>query len=177
MIEQFQRIQPTIADDVYIAKQALVIGRVTLAKHVSIWPGAVIRGDVHDIEIGAYSNIQDHAVCHVTHPNHYHPDGFPLSIGEYVTVGHRATLHGCQIHDRVLCGIGSILLDGVIVESDCIIAAGSLVPPNKLLQSGYLYLGNPVKPIRELSNEELESIRYNAEHYATLKQEYLNITH
>ena len=176
MIESFQQNHPNIADDVYIAEQALVIGRVTLASHVSIWPGAIVRGDVHDISIGAYSNIQDQCVCHVTHQSHLHQNGFALTIGEYVTVGHGAILHGCQIKDRVLCGIGSIILDGAIVESDCLIAAGSLVPPGKLLKSGYLYLGNPVQAIRELTREETESIQYNAKHYCRLKQTYLEMT-
>lgn len=136
-----------------IDPSSVVIGNTTLGDDVSIWPLVTIRGDVHEIHIGARTNIQDGSVLHVTHRSASNPQGNPLIIGEEATVGHKAMLHGCTIGNRVLVGIGSILLDGVIVEDDVMIGAGSLVLPSKRLQSGYLYLGSPVKQIRPLTAE------------------------
>jgi carbonic anhydrase/acetyltransferase-like protein (isoleucine patch superfamily) len=130
-----------------IDASSVVIGDVRMADDVSIWPLVAIRGDVNYVSI-ARTNIQDGSVLHVTHKSSYNPEGNPLIIGEDVTVGHKVMLHGCTIGNRVLVGMGSILLDGVIVEDDVMIGAGSLVPQNKRLESGYLYLGSPVKQIR-----------------------------
>ncbi|WP_291971836.1 gamma carbonic anhydrase family protein [Candidatus Symbiopectobacterium sp.] len=164
---------PTVGENVMIDPSSVVIGNTTLGDDVSIWPLVTIRGDVHEIHIGARTNIQDGSVLHVTHRSASNPQGNPLIIGEEVTVGHKAMLHGCTIGNRVLVGMGSILLDGVIVEDDVMIGAGSLVPLGKRLQSGYLYLGSPVKQIRPLTAEEIEGLRYSANNYATWKNDYL----
>lgn len=164
---------PTVGKNVMIDPSSVVIGNTTLGDDVSIWPLVTIRGDVHEIHIGARTNIQDGSVLHVTHRSASNPQGNALIIGEEVTVGHKVMLHGCTIGNRVLVGMGSILLDGVIVEDDVMIGAGSLVPPGKRLQSGYLYLGSPVKQIRPLTAEEIEGLRYSANNYATWKNDYL----
>jgi carbonic anhydrase/acetyltransferase-like protein (isoleucine patch superfamily) len=132
------------------------------------------RGDVNHIHIGKRSNIQDGSVLHVTHKNAANPNGYPLIIGDDVTVGHKAMLHGCTIQDRVLVGMGSIILDGVTVESEVVIGAGSLVPPNKTLQSGYLYMGNPVKQARPLTDEERAFLVKSAENYVQNKDDFLH---
>jgi carbonic anhydrase/acetyltransferase-like protein (isoleucine patch superfamily) len=147
---------------------AVVIGDVQLAENSSVWPCAVIRGDVNRITIGEGSNIQDFAMLHVTHKRPADPLGAPLVIGKNVTIGHHVTLHGCTIGDEVLVGIGTIILDRAIIESQVLIGAGSLVPPNKRLESGYLYLGNPVKQVRPLTDEEKAYFKYSAEHYMRL---------
>lgn len=164
---------PTVGENVMIDPSSVVIGNTTLGADVSIWPLVTIRGDVHRIEIGARSNIQDGSVLHVTHCSTSNPQGNPLIIGEEVTVGHKAMLHGCTIGNRVLVGMGSILLDGAIVEDDVMIGAGSLVPPGKRLQRGHLYLGSPVKQIRPLTPEEIEGLRYSANNYVKWKNDYL----
>lgn len=173
-IRSYKGYPPSLSSSVYIDDAACVIGRVTLADDVGIWPGVIIRGDVNHIAIGSRSNVQDGAVLHVTRPSERQPDGHPLLIGSDVTIGHKAMLHGCQIGDRVLVGMGAILLDGVIVENDVMIAAGTLVPPGKRLLSGYLYMGNPARQHRELSSEEKESLLRSARNYVLLKNEYLD---
>jgi len=172
-IRNFAQYSPTQAAGVYIDPSAYVIGRVTLAQDVSVWPGTILRGDVHEIHIGPRTNIQDLSVGHVTHDHARQPGGYPLIVGEDVTVGHRATLHGCHIHDRVLVGMNALLMDGVIVESDVLIAAGTLVPPGKILKSGYLYMGQGAKTARALTKEEREYLLYSAQHYVKLKNIYL----
>lgn len=165
---------PKLADRVFVDESAVVIGRVTLGLDVSIWPLTVIRGDVHDISIGARSNIQDGSVLHNTSADSFPPHGFPLVVGEDVTVGHKAILHGCTIGDRVLIGMGSIVMDGAVVESEVIVGAGSIVSPGKVLASGGLYVGAPVKRVRDLRPEELDFLRYSAAHYVKLKNHHLN---
>ncbi|STF54487.1 transferase [Escherichia coli] len=145
VLRPYRDLFPQIGQRVMIDDSSVVIGDVRLADDVGIWPLVVIRGDVHYVQIGARTNIQDGSMLHVTHKSSYNPDGNPLTIGEDVTVGHKVMLHGCTIGNRVLVGMGSILLDGAIVEDDVMIGAGSLVPQNKRLESGYLYLGSPVK--------------------------------
>jgi carbonic anhydrase/acetyltransferase-like protein (isoleucine patch superfamily) len=135
---------------------------------------AVVRGDVNYIRIGARSNVQDNSVLHVTRPYPGSEAGWPLIVGEDVVVGHSVTLHGCTIGDRVLVGIGAILLDGAVVEDEVMIAAGSLVPPGKRLESGGLYLGNPVRRVREVTVAERERIPVMARFYVDLKDEYRN---
>lgn len=164
---------PQIGDRVMIDSSSVVVGEVQLADDVSIWPLVAIRGDVNKVVIGKRSNIQDGSVLHVTHKSTSNPEGHPLIIGEDVTVGHKAMLHGCHISDRVLVGMGSILLDGVFVEEDVMIGAGSLVPPGKRLESGYLYLGSPVKQIRPLSKTEIAGLLYSSNNYVGWKDEYL----
>jgi len=152
---------------------SVVIGDVRVADDVGIWPLVAIRGDVNYVQIGARSNIQDGSVLHVTHKSSYNPEGNPLIIGEDVTVGHKVMLHGCTVGNRVLVGMGSILLDGVVVEDDVMIGAGSLVPQNKRLASGFLYLGSPVKQIRPLTEAEIEGLKYSANNYVKWKDDYL----
>ncbi|EFJ87939.1 bacterial transferase hexapeptide repeat protein, partial [Escherichia coli MS 84-1] len=174
VLRPYRDLFPQIGQRVMIDDSSVVIGDVRLADDVGIWPLVVIRGDVHYVQIGARTNIQDGSMLHVTHKSSYNPDGNPLTIGEDVTVGHKVMLHGCTIGNRVLVGMGSILLDGAIVEDDVMIGAGSLVPQNKRLESGYLYLGSPVKQIRPLSDEEKAGLRYSANNYVKWKDEYLD---
>ncbi|MGU3525839.1 gamma carbonic anhydrase family protein [Enterobacteriaceae bacterium C23F] len=173
-IRPYKSSIPTIASRVMIDSSSVVIGDVRLADDVSIWPLVAIRGDVNHVCVGARSNIQDGSVLHVTHKSSYNPDGNPLIVGEDVTVGHKVMLHGCTIGNRVLVGMGSILLDGAVVEDDVMIGAGSLVPQNKRLESGFLYLGSPVKQIRPLKEAELEGLKYSANNYVKWKDEYLS---
>lgn len=173
-VESFSGKSPDLAKGVYIHPSATVIGDVTLGQDVSVWPGSVIRGDMMGIRIGNRSNVQDNAVLHTTHASEkFNPDGFPLTIGEDVVIGHKAVLHGCTVQDRVLIGIGAILNDGVVVESDVIVGAGSLVPPGKRLESGYVYAGNPAKQMRPLKEEEMSFLRYSPQNYIKLKNQYL----
>lgn len=173
-IRSFQNILPTLGKRTYIDPAAVVIGRVTLADDVSVWPMAVIRGDVHDIIIGAQSNIQDGSILHVTHDGPYGPPGGrPLVLGKGITVGHQAILHACTIEDYCLIGMGVRILDGVLVQDHVMIGAGSLVSPGKVLESGYLYLGNPARAVRKLTEQELEMLEYSAGHYVRLKDKYL----
>lgn len=173
-IRSYLEYTPDLADRVFVDDSAVVIGRVTLGTDVSIWPLTAIRGDVHDIRIGARTNIQDGSVLHNTSPDSFPPSGFPLVVGEDVTVGHRVILHGCTIGDRVLIGMGAIVMDGAVVESDTIVGAGSVVSPGKVLSSGGLYVGSPAKRVRDLRPQELEFLRYSAAHYVTLKDRHLS---
>ena len=174
VLRRYKDLFPVIGDRVMIDASSVIVGDVRLADDVSIWPLVAARGDVNYIQIGARSNIQDGSVLHVTHKSAKNPQGNPLIVGEDVTVGHKVMLHGCTIGDRVLVGMGSILLDGVVVEDDVMIGAGSLVPQHKRLESGFLYLGNPVKQIRPLKEAELEGLRYSANNYVKWKDDYLN---
>ena len=172
-LRSYKKIRPDVADSCYIDESAVLVGRVECAADVSIWPLVAARGDVNYIKIGARSNIQDGTVLHVTRVSQANPAGFPLIIGEDVTVGHKCMLHGCTLGDRILVGMGAIIMDGAIVESDVFIGAGSLVPPNKTLQSGYLYVGNPVKQVRPLKDSEVAFLSQSAINYVQLKNEYL----
>lgn len=172
-VRPYLHYSPQIGLRVMIDPSSVVIGNVELADDVSIWPLVSIRGDVNAVKIGARSNIQDGSVLHVTHMSDYNPAGYPLLIGEDVTVGHKAMLHGCAIGNRVLVGMGSILLDGAVIEDDVMIGAGSLVAPGKRLASGYLYVGSPARQVRALTPAELEGLRYSANNYVRWKDEYL----
>ncbi|WP_419420099.1 gamma carbonic anhydrase family protein [Legionella sp. D16C41] len=174
MIRSFENKTPTLGNEVYIDPTATVIGDVELANDVSVWPMAVIRGDVNSIHIGEGTNIQDAAVLHVTHDGPFTPGGRPLILGKKITVGHQAVLHACTIEDYCLIGMGALVLDDVYIEEKVIIGAGALIPPGKRLQSGYLYLGSPAKAIRVLTTGELEHLKYSAEHYIRLKNRYLS---
>lgn len=174
-MRQFEGHAPRLGRGIFIDPTAVVVGQVKLDDDVSIWPHVAARGDVNFIEIGARTNVQDNSVLHVTHDGPYTPDGgIPLVIGADVTVGHRCILHACSIGDRVLVGMGAIVMDGAIVEDDVLIGAGTLVPPNKRLESGWLYRGNPMQKARELTDEEKEMLRYSAQHYVRLKDRYLS---
>jgi len=172
-IRQFQQKTPKLGQSVYIDASALVLGDVTIGDDSSIWPMTVVRGDVHRITIGERSNIQDGSVLHVTHDSEHTPGGFALTIGDDVTAGHRVILHACTIGNRCLIGMGSSILDGATIEDDVMIGANSLVPPNKILKSGYLYLGSPVKQARALTEAELDFLRYSAKSYVDLKNKHL----
>ncbi|MGH8307483.1 MAG: gamma carbonic anhydrase family protein [Gammaproteobacteria bacterium] len=172
-IRSYQGEMPAVGRGVYVDDTALVIGQVALGDDVSLWPYTVARGDVNSIRIGARSNIQDQSVLHVTHDGPYSPGGFPLAIGEDVTVGHKCLLHACSIGGRCLIGMGAIVMDGAVIESDVLLGAGSLVSPGKRLESGHLYRGSPVRKIRPLTDLEREMLHYSAAHYVRLKNRYL----
>jgi carbonic anhydrase/acetyltransferase-like protein (isoleucine patch superfamily) len=171
-IRPFATHYPSIASDVYLDPTAVIIGQVTIATQCSIWPMAVLRGDINSISLGSKTNVQDGAILHVTHASSYNPAGFPLIIGDEVTVGHQAVLHGCTVGSRCLIGIGAKVLDGAVIEDEVLLGAGSLVPPGKTLHSGYLWLGSPAKPVRPLTQQEREFFSYSATHYAKLRQAY-----
>ncbi|MBD3738446.1 MAG: gamma carbonic anhydrase family protein [Pseudomonas balearica] len=172
-IRSFQQHTPKLGARVFVDPTAVVLGDVEIGEDSSVWPLTVIRGDMHRIRIGARSSIQDGSVLHITHAGPYNPDGFPLTIGDEVTVGHKVTLHGCTLGSRILVGMGSIVMDGAVVEDEVIIAAGSLVPPGKRLESGYLYVGSPVKQARPLTDKERSFFAYTAGNYVRLKDEHL----
>jgi carbonic anhydrase/acetyltransferase-like protein (isoleucine patch superfamily) len=175
LIKPYKGWFPKIHPSVYLSETATVIGNVEIGENSSIWFGAVVRGDVHYIKIGKYSNVQDNAVVHVTH--YTKPDmsdGFPTVIGDYVTIAHSATVHGCVIENNVLVGIGAIILDGAHISENTIVAAGALVPPGKKYPPGVLLVGSPAKVKRELTPEEIEKIRENALNYHKYALEYLN---
>ncbi len=173
-IRPYKSIFPSLAARTYVDTSAVLVGDITLADDVSIWPLVAARGDVNTITIGARSNIQDGSVLHVTRKSEGKPAGNPLIIGEDVTVGHKCMLHGCQLGNRILVGMGAIIMDGVVVEDDVFIGAGSLVPPNKTLVSGYLYVGNPVKQVRQLKDSEANFLKQSAINYVELKNDYLH---
>ena len=175
-IRKFEKHTPEIHPSAYIDETALVSGEVSIAEDSSVWPMTVIRGDVNFIKIGKRTNIQDASVLHITHASNEHSVkvtdaqiGYPLIIGDDVTVGHKALLHACTIGNRVLVGMGSIVMDGVVVENDTIIAAGSLIPPKKVLESGYLWVARPAQKARKLTEKEKKYLKYSAEHYVRLK--------
>ncbi len=172
MIRDYQDKSPVIGAGSYIDDSAVVIGDVEIGENCSVWPLTVIRGDINRIRIGDRTNIQDGSVLHVTHRGDYSPEGAELQIGSDVTIGHKALLHGCRIGDQCLVGMGSIVTDNALVEDRVIIGSGSLVPPGKTLQSGYLYLGNPVVQKRALTEREIEYLAYVANHYVLLKENY-----
>jgi carbonic anhydrase/acetyltransferase-like protein (isoleucine patch superfamily) len=172
-IAPYQGIHPQIGTGVYIHPSASVIGDVVLGDDSSVWPGAVIRGDVNVIRIGAGTNIQDLSVLHVSHKSSWDPAGAPLIIGNNVTVGHAVILHGCEIGDECLLGMGAIIMDKVVIQPRVLVGAGSLVPEGRVLESGCLYLGAPAKRIRPLTESELAHFTYSAQHYIHLKNNYL----
>ncbi len=172
-LRAYKDIYPSLGENIYIDPSAVLVGDITLADDVSIWPLVAARGDVNTITIGARTNIQDGTILHVTRKSSQHINGYPLIIGEDVTVGHKCMLHGCILGDRILVGMGAIIMDGAIVENDVFIGAGALVPPNKTLQSGYLYVGNPVKQVRALTESESLFLKQSALNYVELKNDYL----
>lgn len=172
-ISSYRNISPTLGPRVYVDPSAVVIGKVTIGEDSSVWPTAVIRGDVNSITIGARTSIQDGSVLHVTHDGPYRPGGRALIVGSDVTIGHRVTLHACTIGNTCLIGMGAILLDDVVTEDLVMIGAGTLVPPGKRLESGGLYVGSPAKRVRDLKQSEIEFLTYSAAHYVKVKDEYL----
>ena len=173
-IRPFKKIRPSIADSTYIDPAACVIGDVIIGEDSSIWPMVVIRGDVNSIDIGDRTNIQDGSVLHVTHKGPLNPTGNALHIGSDVTVGHGAVIHACTIEDECLIGMGCVILDAAVIQKGAMVGAGSVVSPGKVLPGGYLYLGSPARPVRELNQKEKDFLSYSAEHYVKLKNEYLD---
>lgn len=168
-IRTYRDKTPILGQRVFVDPSAVVLGDVEIGDDSSVWPLTVIRGDMHRIRIGQRSSIQDGSVLHITHAGPYNPDGYPLIIGDDVTVGHQATLHGCTIGSRILVGMGAMVMDGAVVEDDVIIGAGSLVPPGKTLESGHLYVGRPVEKKRPLTEKEMSFFSYTAGNYVKLK--------
>jgi carbonic anhydrase/acetyltransferase-like protein (isoleucine patch superfamily) len=171
-IRPFENFIPQIAVTAFIDESAVVTGNVIIGEDSSVWPCCSVRGDIHSITIGARSNIQDGSVLHVTHDSVYAPGGVKLTIGDDVTVGHNVVLHACTIESRCLIGMGSIVLDGAVVQSGAMVGAGSLVPPNKVLDGGHMWLGSPVKKVRELTEKEKAFLSYSAKHYVALKNRH-----
>ena len=174
-IRPFLKQLPRLGQRVFVDDSAQVIGDVELGDDVSIWPLAVVRGDVHRIRIGARTNVQDNSVLHVTHDGRYTPGGVPLIIGSDVTVGHSVILHACTVEDACLIGMGSVILDNVVIGKHSLIGAGAVVAPGKIVEPGSLWVGNPARFVRKLSETEIESLYYSAENYRRLKDDYLAI--
>jgi carbonic anhydrase/acetyltransferase-like protein (isoleucine patch superfamily) len=171
-VRSFQGVFPALGARVYVDPQATVLGKVLLGDDVSVWPMAVLRGDVDSITVGARTSVQDGCVLHVTHDGPYSPGGRALVVGEDVTIGHRAILHACTIGSRCLVGMGSIVLDGAVIEDEVLIGAGSVVPPGKRLPSRTLWIGHPARRARALTDHEVDSLTYSAAHYVRLKDRY-----
>ncbi|WP_085593951.1 MULTISPECIES: gamma carbonic anhydrase family protein [unclassified Pseudomonas] len=172
-IRTYQDHRPKLGERAFVDHSAVVIGDVEIGADSSVWPLTVIRGDMHRIRIGARTSVQDASVLHITHAGPFNPEGFPLLIGDDVTIAHKVMLHGCSIGSRVLIGMGSIVMDGAVVEDDVMVGAGSLVPPGKRLASGFLYVGSPVKQVRALTDKERAFFTYSAGNYVKLKDQYL----
>jgi len=169
---KFENHAPLIDPTAWLDPTCLVIGDVKIGPYSSIWPGVIVRGDINRIRIGASTNIQDGCVLHNSHDGPFMPGGSPLLIGDRVTVGHKAILHGCEIGDECLIGMGAIVMDKAIVQPGVILGAGSLVPPGKRLQSGYLYTGTPARQARPLTDREREYFAYSADYYVQLAQRH-----
>lgn len=158
----FEGVTPSLGEGVFIAPGARVIGRVTLGEQVSVWYNAVLRGDLEAITVGARTNIQDGSVIHITGGK------FPTHIGRGVTIGHKALIHACTIGDNCLIGMGSIILDGAKISDNCLVAAGAVVTPGKTFPARTLILGNPARPVRELTEDEITSFKSSADRYIAL---------
>ncbi|MCB1754354.1 MAG: gamma carbonic anhydrase family protein [Gammaproteobacteria bacterium] len=171
-IRTFDGMSPQLDASVYVDDSAVVIGDVTIGPHSSVWPCAVIRGDIQRIRIGEYTSVQDNCTLHVTHDSRYNPGGNPLTIGDYVTLGHGAVVHACTIGNEVMIGINATVLDKAVIEDGVMVGAGAVVGPGKRLESGYLYVGAPARKARSLSDSEKTFLRYVAENYARLKDKY-----
>lgn len=165
IIKPLNGISPQIPDDCFIAENATIVGEVTMGNQCSVWFNAVIRGDVHFIKMGNKVNVQDGAVIHATYKTS------PTTIGNNVSIGHNALVHGCTIHDNVLVGMGSIIMDDCVVESNSIIAAGAVVTKNTRVESGSIYAGIPAKKVKDISQElisgEINRIADNYVKYAS----------
>jgi carbonic anhydrase/acetyltransferase-like protein (isoleucine patch superfamily) len=166
MIKPFKGVPPTIAETAFIHEMATVIGDVHIGEHSSIWPGAVLRGDINSIRIGRYTNIQDGSVVHVT------TGKYSTTVGDYVTVGHNVILHGCVIKDRCLIGMGAIVLDNAVVGEQALVAAGALVGVDQVVPPRMLVAGIPAKAKRELTDEEIKELERGWQHYLELKEIY-----
>ena len=168
MIRSYKGISPTIPQSCYVDESAQIIGDVVLGEHASVWMNAVVRGDVFAIRIGAYSNVQDCSVLHGM------KEKYGVSLGEYVTVGHSVTLHGCTIEDRCLIGMGVVILNGARIGAGSIIAAGTLIPEQTIVEPGSLWMGAPGKFRRKLEEKDQEMILQYARNYLGYKETYLS---
>ena len=167
MILPYLHWSPEVHATAFVADSAEVMGRVSIGPDASIWYQCVLRGDVEDIRVGARSNIQDHCMLHTSH------NATPCVVGEDVTIGHRVILHGCEVEDASLIGMGSIIMDRARIESGCLLAAGSLVTEGKVLRGGYLYAGAPARERRELNADEIAFLRTSATHYVALAKSHI----
>ncbi|KIH86192.1 gamma carbonic anhydrase family protein [Pseudomonas batumici] len=172
-LRTYQNLTPALGERAFVDRSSVVIGDVEIGADSSIWPLTVIRGDMHRIRIGQRTSVQDGCVLHITHAGPFNPEGFPLLIGDDVTIAHKVMLHGCTVGSRVLIGMGSIVMDGAVIEDEVIVGAGSLVPPGKTLESGFLYVGSPVKQARALTDKERAFFTYSAANYVKLKDQHL----
>ena len=168
-IRSFQQHTPKVGLRAFVDRSAVVLGDVEIGEDSSVWPLTVVRGDMHRIRIGARTSVQDGSVLHITHAGPFNPDGFPLIIGDEVTIGHKVMLHGCTLGNRILVGMGSIVMDGAVIEDEVVLGAGSLVPPGKRLRSGFLYVGSPARQARALTDKERAYFSYSASNYVALK--------
>lgn len=171
MIRPYKGISPQIPASAYVDQSAQLIGDVTLGEHASIWMNAVLRGDVHSIRVGAYSNIQDCSVLHGM------LNKWPVVVGDWVTVGHSVTLHGCVIEDHCLIGMGSVILNGARIGSGSIIAAGTVIPEGTEVAPNSLWMGVPGKFRKALGPKDLETITRYAKNYLDYKEQYLRELH
>ncbi len=172
-ISNYLNTAPILGGRVFVHPSAQVIGEVTLGEDSSVWCNAVLRGDVNRIVIGRGTNVQDLTVGHVSHKTAEKPDGSPLIVGDFVTIGHSVILHGCTIGNECLIGMGTIILDDAVIPNRVVLGAGSLVTQGKVLESGVLYMGCPTKAVRPLTKDEIAYLMYSAEHYMRLKDDYL----
>jgi carbonic anhydrase/acetyltransferase-like protein (isoleucine patch superfamily) len=166
MLLPYKKIMPTLGKDVWIADNAAVIGDTVIGEESNVWFGCTVRGDVHEIRIGKRTNVQDNSVIHTTR------GVSGTYIGDEVTVGHGAILHACTIHDRVLVGMGAVILDQAVMEENSMLAAGAVLTPKKVVPSGQLWAGSPAKYMRDLTQEELDFLKISADNYVKLAQEY-----
>lgn len=172
-LRAYRGVLPKLGARVYLDPAACLIGNVELGDDVSVWPGVVLRGDVERIRIGARTNLQDGTIVHVTHDGPYTRGGFPCHVGADVTVGHAALLHACTVEDCCLIGMHATVLDGAVVRRHAFVGAGALVAPGKVVGEGELWVGNPARCVRRLSDREIEALQYSADHYVELKDTYL----
>lgn len=172
-IRSYHEYEPVIGERVYLDPSSVIVGNITIGDDSSVWPMVSARGDVNSMTIGKRTNIQDGTVLHVTRKSNSNPEGHPLVIGDDVTVGHHCMLHGCRLGNRILVGMSAVIMDDVVVEDDVIIGAGSLVPPGKRLESGYLYVGSPAEKKRRLNSSESNFLSQSTQNYVDLKDDYL----
>lgn len=173
-IMSFEGKSPKMGERVWVHPSSTIIGDVKLGEDVSIWPGVIIRADVNSVEIGDRTNIQDGSIIHVTNVEAKPPHGYPTIIGNDVTIGHGAMLHGCTVEEGVLIGMRAILLDGSRVEKHAILGAGALLAPGKIVKTGEVWVGAPARRIKVLTDKEIEDLYFSAKQYVSLKDRYLN---
>ena len=172
-IRTYKNILPSLGKRTYLDETSVLVGDVICDEDVSIWPLVAARGDVNHIRIGARTNIQDGTILHVTRKSTKNPDGYPLIIGEDVTVGHKCMLHGCTVGNRILIGMGAIIMDGANIGENCLVGAGALIPPGKTYPAGSLIKGSPAKAVRDLNEEELKFLKTSVDYYLEYKSNYV----